>query len=119
MKNIGIKNIDLFHFFGGTNLKKDLLYFDKILIDEDHYKLFTGIAHSWKNVLEKYKRDYSLHEIEFLEKEGLLEIVNIRDYYRKLGGDEELGLIKIEVDLNEIQKNFLKYETEERIQKVF
>ncbi|RIV30322.1 hypothetical protein D2V08_14530 [Flagellimonas lutimaris] len=94
MQKIGLKSINLGYLIGETNLKKDLLYFDKLAFDENELDLSISLSSTVGNTLlgeEKFKEtlNFQRAELDYLQEKGLVEGFNSDDlkkaaYERKL-----------------------------------
>lgn len=104
MKTIGFKNLDYFHIATETNLKRDLLYFDELFIDEDAFNLWTYFANDSKQLaVDKLK--YDLDEIDYLNKIGLVTIEKKQKYF---GNIPQLN----DLELHILDRDFLEQETD-------
>lgn len=108
MNTIGIKSLDFFHIATDTNLKNDLLYFNEIIIDQEHFKMCSDMVHSTDPISLKEKLKFSINEIEFLEKQGLVKIENINTVFKDVLSIEELDLINFPSDYVLKDKNKTK-----------
>jgi len=104
MKIIGLKSIDFFHMILGTNLKKDLLYFDEIIIDQDHFKMCSDMI-KMDSGLQNGELEFNLNEIEYLEKIGLVKIENTKSYFKDNISIADLNLIDVKSDYVIKKKN--------------
>lgn len=70
---IGFTYLDLWYFLDETDwVRSHLLFFDKILVDYGRISLLEKIISPFPNAPKLLKQ--KLHEIEFLEKKGLINI---------------------------------------------
>lgn len=78
MEKLGLKSINLKYLLGKTNLKRDLLYFDKLIFDENELKMSKMIAGPLgetllgKNQFEETQR-FQLAELDYLQGKNLLQ----------------------------------------------
>lgn len=78
MQRLGLKSINLKYILGKTNLKRDLLYFDKLIFDENELKLSKLIAGPLGETLlgasqfEEIQK-FQLTELDFLQDKNLLQ----------------------------------------------
>jgi hypothetical protein len=78
MQRLGLKSINLKYILGKTNLKKDLLYFDKLIFDENELKMSKSLAGPLgktllgENQFEEIQK-FQLTELEFLQDKNLLQ----------------------------------------------
>lgn len=78
MQRLGLKSINLRYLLGKTNLKRDLLYFDKLIFDSNELKMSNLFAEPiGKTILgENQFKDvikFQQTELEYLQQEGLLQ----------------------------------------------
>lgn len=81
MKNFGLKSIKLNYFLGQTNLKKDLLYFNKLYFDEKELDWCKDEVSSLGKTLlgEREFKEIFYHrqnELDFLQEKDLLRSFN-------------------------------------------
>lgn len=98
MKIKGLKSLDVFHLIGGNNLKKDLLYFDEIIIDEKQYQMCLSFLNSSKNLDFEEQMRYQIIEVDYLEKKGLVKIENTENLYKNINSFSESDLINLTRD---------------------
>ena len=77
MKRLGLKSITLKYLLGETNLKKDLLYFDKLIFDLNELKfaeMFVDMVGEQK-LGSEFKDIYHCQkaELDFLQENNLIE----------------------------------------------
>ncbi len=81
MERIGYKYLDIIDLLTNTGLKKDLLFFDKILIEKDILKVQlivfeacykAGIINS-KSYVENL--EHNMNDIRFLTKKGIIRLI--------------------------------------------
>lgn len=78
MQRLGLKSINLKYLLGKTNLKRDLLYFDKLIFDENELKMSKWIAEPLgetllgKSQFEETQK-FQLTELDFLQDKNLLQ----------------------------------------------
>lgn len=113
MKNIGLKNLDFYHL-KKTNLKKDLLYFDEVLIDEQNLSDCIGWSEIFKDTPQKEVMDYSIQEIEYLEKQGLVRIEKLEDSFNKTSPYSNLEVFHNE-NVNEFRSKIMKGDSKEKV----
>lgn len=98
MNKIGLKSIKLKYLLGKTNLKRDLLYFDKLVFDENELKMSKSLVgplgetlFGETNFKEIYK--FQLAELDYLLDENLIFSFNSDDL-RKIVYQNELKPFK-------------------------
>jgi hypothetical protein len=78
MDKLGLKSINLRYLLGKTNLKRDLLYFDKLIFDENELKMSKmlsgplGETLLGKNQFEE-TQSFQLAELDYLQDKNLLQ----------------------------------------------
>jgi hypothetical protein len=78
MQRLGLKSINLKYLLGKTNLKRDLLYFDKLIFDENELKMSKLVVGSLgeiilgKNQFEETQK-FQLTELDYLQDKNLLQ----------------------------------------------
>lgn len=94
MQRLGLKSINLNYLLGRTNLKRDLLYFDKLIFDSNELKMSGWIAKTLGQTLlgeNEFKEinKFQLSELDYLQEQNLLQSFDSNDlekiaYKRKL-----------------------------------
>lgn len=103
MERQGLKSIGVKYLIGETNLKKDLLYFDKVIFDINELKFAEMFA---KTVGEaklgsRFNEIYSFqkNELDYLQENNLLESFD-SNKFKKIACEEESGEFKRYYDKN-------------------
>ncbi|QCX39830.1 hypothetical protein FF125_15795 [Aureibaculum algae] len=99
MKQVGYKTLSGSYLLGKVNLKRDLLYFDEIYIDQKDIDEAIRILNSPRRIYNtkiitdpaltdnpqiRKEIDFRLSNLEFLNQKGLIKIINSDDVLRKL-----------------------------------
>jgi hypothetical protein len=105
---IGLKVFDFSYFLTLPQLKRDLLYFDKLLIDEAHYKSSLGFAHL---LCQRYNHNSNVlshleNELKFLNEQGLVEFINYQDLPYTINPADSKALQAISKAESEAEKYF-------------
>ncbi|AHM63210.1 hypothetical protein D770_24825 [Flammeovirgaceae bacterium 311] len=90
MENIGFKSIIYSDFIEEIKFKKDLLYFDKLMVDEEHFSTHFGLAKSDVKLKGQFYDNFvhNSNEIDFLISKDLLEITNTDNLSLEFTKDE-------------------------------
>lgn len=88
MNNVGVKYLDIYSLTHASELKKELLYFDKVIIDSDsieialfwlnYFKFKDSLPHVYEQAI------WNLNELDYLEKEGLVLRVETSNHFKEI-----------------------------------
>ena len=99
MEKIGLKNVNLSQITAGLNLKKDLLYFDKVIINEPYLELSIEEFKYFEPVLKKGKRYErmieGLNNLDYLVGNGMVEVEGHRNLYELVSKETRHKLWKL------------------------